>query len=273
MEKIIMKKVKIIVAGLCIVAISASCTNGTTKNKDKSAASPQATTVKENLKEDIASINHSAFDKLLKKNVSDKGKVDYAAFVKDKASLEDYITLLTKINPAKLSKNEQTAYWINAYNASVIDKIVRNYPTKSILKIDGGKAFDVILPYKFNGESLSLNDIEKKKLMGSDLFDGRIHFAVNCAAVSCPTLQNQAYTASNIQSLLTLNTKAALTNPAFNKISADKASLSKLFDWYKADFIKAEGSVENFVNKYSSTKINKNTNISYMDYNWDLNSK
>jgi hypothetical protein len=221
----------------------------------------------------MVAVNHSAFDKLLKKNVSKQGKVDYAAFVNDKAALEDYITTLTKVDPSKLSKNEETAFWINAYNASVIDKIVRNYPTKSILKIDGGKAFDATLSYKFNGEALTLNDIEKKKLMGSDLFDGRIHFAVNCAAVSCPTLQNQAYTASNVQSLLTSNTKTGLNNPAFNKISTDKASLSKLFDWYKADFVKAEGSVENFVNKYASTKITRNTKIDYMDYNWDLNSK
>lgn len=268
-----MKKAQNILAGLFIVAISTSCTNGTTKNQVKSAESNQAPASKEHSNEDMAAVNHSTFDKLLKKNVSKQGKVDYAAFVKDKALLEDYITSLTKINPTGLSKNEQTAYWINAYNASVIDKILRNYPTKSILKIDAGKAFDATLPYKFNGESLSLNDIEKKKLMGSDLFDGRIHFAVNCAAVSCPTLQNQAYTAANIQSLLTSNTKAALSNPAFNKVSSDKASLSKLFDWYKADFVKSEGSVENFVNKYANTKINKNTKIDYMDYNWDLNSK
>ena len=156
-----MKKVQNIVAGLFIVAISANCTNGTTKNQAKSAESSLATVAKENVNQDMASVNHSAFDKLLKKNVSNKGKVDYAAFVKDKSALEDYITSLTKINPTKLSKNEQTAYWINAYNASVIDKVVRNYPTKSILKIDGGKAFDAILPNKFNGESLSLNDIEK----------------------------------------------------------------------------------------------------------------
>nr|MBC7612970.1 DUF547 domain-containing protein [Pseudopedobacter sp.] len=268
-----MKKVQNIVALLCIVAISASCTYGTTKNQVKSTESPQTTASKEKLNEDMASVNHSAFDKLLKKNVSDNGKVDYASFVKDKSALEDYITSLTKINPVKLSKNEQTAYWINAYNASVIDKVVRNYPTNSILKIEGGKAFDSTLPYKFNEESLSLNDIEKKKLMGSDLFDGRIHFAVNCAAVSCPTLQNQAYTASNVQSLLTSNTKAALTNPAFNKIGTDKASISRLFDWYKADFIKAEGSIINFVNKYSSNKITNNTKIDYLEYNWSLNGK
>ncbi|MBK0382931.1 DUF547 domain-containing protein [Pedobacter sp. SD-b] len=273
-----MKKFQNIIAGLFIILISASCTSGTPKNQAKSIDNSQTSDTNltsssnQSSNPEMASVDHSAFDKLLKKNVSN-GKVDYGAFVKDKAALESYITYLGKIDAAKLSKNDQTAYWVNAYNASVIDKIVRNYPTKSIENIDGGKAFDEKLPFKFNGESLSLNDIEKKKLMGSDLFDARIHFAVNCAAVSCPTLQNLAYTGANIQSFLTSNTKAALANPAFNKISKEKASLSKLFDWYKADFVKAEGSVINFVNKYSSTKIDKNTKIDYLEYNWALNGK
>lgn len=217
--------------------------------------------------------NHSAFDQLLKNYVSDKGMVNYAGFSKSKDKLEAYISSLNSINTSTLSKNEQLAFWINAYNASTIDQILRNYPLKSILDIAGGKVWDQPLPYKFNGKTLTLNDIEKKILLGGDLFDGRIHFAVNCAAMSCPTLQNQAYTSENVQSLLTSNTKAALNNPAFNKISTDKASLSRLFDWYKADFIKAEGSVVNFVNKYSNTKINSNTKIDYLEYNWSLNGK
>lgn len=265
-----MKRTQNIIAGLAIIAITASCTSGSTKTQQKSES--QATTT-ETKAETKSTVNHTTFDKLLKANVSEKGFVNYAAFSKSQSTLEDYITTLTKINTSTLSKNEQLAFWINAYNASTIDQILRNYPLKSILDISGGKVWDQPLPYKFNGKTLTLNDIEKKILLGGDLFDGRIHFAVNCAAMSCPTLQNQAYTAENVQSLLTSNTKAALNNPAFNKIASDKASISRLFDWYKADFIKAEGSVINFVNKYSNTKINNNTKIDYLEYNWNLNGK
>jgi hypothetical protein len=222
---------------------------------------------------EVAKIDHSAFANLLGKYVSSKGMVNYAGLVKEKAALQSYLSMISKVNASKLSKNEATAYWINAYNASTLDQIVRNYPTTSILKIAGGKAFDNTLPYKFNGEALSLNDIEKKKLLGGSLFDARVHFAVNCAAVSCPTLINKIYTEDNVQAQLTANTKAALANPAFNKISASSASISKLFDWYKADFVKAEGSVVNFINKYAATNISSNTKIDYLEYNWDLNGK
>jgi hypothetical protein len=272
-----MKKLNYIVTALTFIIFTASCSANSNQNKSKDTAKEVINTSNssKNKTQEIknSSVSHSSFDQLLKTYVSDKGFVNYAGFSKSKSKLEAYIISLSKTNAASLSKNEQLAFWINAYNALTIDQILRNYPLKSILDIAGGKVWDQPLPYKFNSKTLTLNDIEKKILLGGDLFDGRIHFAVNCAAMSCPTLQNQAYTAENIQSLLTSNTKAALNNPAFNKISANKASLSRLFDWYKADFIKAEGSVINFVNKYSNTKINNNTKIDYLEYNWSLNGK
>jgi hypothetical protein len=218
-------------------------------------------------------VNHSSFNKLLQSYVSANGNVNYTGLVKDKSDLKAYIIALTKINPSSLSKNEKLAYWINAYNALTLDQIITNYPTTSILKIANGKVWDQTLSYKFDGKTLTLNQIEKKILLGNDLFDARIHFAVNCAAVSCPSLINKAYTADNVQALLTQNTKAALSNPTFNKISTAKSSISMLFNWYKADFDKAEGSVINFINKYSSTKVNSNTKIDYLEYNWNLNGK
>lgn len=256
--------------GLSITIASVSCTTGTPKTveyKTETKAAKVETTAE--------TVNHTALNQLLQKYVAANGMVNYGGFNKDKTKLQDYIKSLTKINAASLSKNEQLAYWINAYNALTIDQILRNYPLKSIQDIAGGKVWDQNLPYQFNGKTLTLNTIEKKTLLGpnSDLFDARIHFAVNCAAVSCPTLINKAYTADNVETLLTQNTKAALANPAFNKITSARASISTLFNWYKADFEKEDGSVVNFINKYSSVKVNSNTKIDYLDYNWNLNGK
>jgi hypothetical protein len=269
---------KNIITAAIILVFSVSCSNGEskkTKIKEASTIVENEQIVKNQNSEvlEITKVNHATFNSLLVKYVNIKGLVNYAGLSKEKSTLQNYLVGLAKVDASKLTKNEATAYWINAYNAATLDQIIRNYPTTSILKIAGGKVFDNLLPYKFNGESLSLNDIEKKKLLGGSLFDARVHFAVNCAAVSCPTLLNKAYTEENVQSLLTANTKAALTNPAFNKISTLNASISKLFDWYKTDFVKAEGSVINFINKYSSIKLSANAKIDYLEYNWDLNGK
>ena len=254
--------------GLSIIIATVSCTNGSTKSVENNTSKVESKAV-----EIAPTVNHAAFNQLLQKHVSASGMVNYVGFNKDKAKLQDYIKSLTSVNTSSLSQNEQLAFWINAYNALTIDQILRNYPLKSIQNIAGGKVWDQNLPYQFGGKTITLNTIEKKTLLGSNLFDARVHFAVNCAAVSCPTLINKAYTADNVQALLTQNTKAALANPAFNKITTAKASISSLFNWYKADFEKAEGSVVNFINKYSTTKINSNTKIDYLDYNWNLNGK
>ncbi len=280
-----MKKFQNIATGLLIAVATISCTNGASKNKTANqdasdtsgvivSAGGDDETITENSKlAKAAKINHSAFDKLLKANVSNSGSVDYKAFVKNKSNLQGYLALMARADVSKMNKNEQTAYWINVYNAATVDQIVRAYPTSSITKIAGGKVWDQALPYNFNGKKLTLNDIEKKILLGRDLFDARVHFSVNCAAVSCPILSNKAFTGENVQEMLTKNTKAALADPKFNKISSNSAAVSKLFDWYKADFVKAEGSVVKFINKYSDTKIDGNTKITYMDYNWSLNGK
>lgn len=265
-------KINTIFIATISISILSSCVNGNTiKQSENISIKTEKSKPIESAA--IVSVNHSAFDKLLKANVSDKGVVNYAAFVKSKTDLQGYLKSLTKVDVSSLSKNEKLAFWINAYNAATIDQIVRNHPVTSILKISNGKVWDQSLSYKFENKVLTLNDIEKKILLGNDLFDARVHFAVNCAALSCPTLANTAFTASNVQNMLTAQTKAALSNPNFNKINSSKSSISKLFDWYKADFIKAEGSVANFINKYSSTKINNNTKIDYLEYNWDLNGK
>lgn len=255
--------VKSFISILFIATLNAACINGKPKTDDQISTEENTS----------LSINHNQFDALLKKYVASNGVVNYTGFKNQKAELQSYLKYLSSIKISSLSKNEQLAFWINAYNAATIDQILRNYPVSSILKIDGGKVWDQTLPYRFNNESLSLNDIEKKKLLGNDLFDARVHFALNCAAKSCPPLINRAYTATNVQDYLTLNTKAALANKNYNVVDAKNTSLSKLFDWYKADFVNAEGSVVNFVNKYSAKKISDKTQISYLEYNWDLNGK
>lgn len=258
---------------ICLSLATVSCTTGTPKTAENKVEKAGENVESAENEAVAPTVNHNAFNELLKKYVSSTGMVNYGGFNKDKVKLQDYIKSLTSINIGTLTKNEQLAYWINAYNALTIDQILRNYPIKSIQNIAGGKVWDQNLPYQFGGKTLTLNTIEKKTLLSGELFDARIHFAVNCAAISCPTLINKAYTADNIQTLLTQNTKDALANPAFNKISSAKASVSSLFNWYKADFEKEEGSVVNFINKYSTIKINGNTKIDYLDYNWSLNGK
>jgi hypothetical protein len=221
--------------------------------EDKKPASPQPP-------------SHDAWDKLLQQYVSAAGKVNYAGFKKDKAKLETYLDILQKNAPQNdWSRAEKMAFWINAYNAFTVKLIVDNYPVSSIMKLDGGKPWDRKW-INIGGKSYSLNNIEND-ILRPQFKDARIHFAVNCAAKSCPPLLNRAWTAANLESNFEKQARAFINNPNFNKISAKEVEVSKIFEWYASDF----GNLIEYLNKYSATKINANAKVKYREYDWALN--
>jgi hypothetical protein len=211
-------------------------------------------------------INHSDWNILLQKHVSEKGNVNYKGFKKDELKLKSYLTLLSKIMPDdSWSKGEKMAYWINAYNAFTIQLILDNYPISSIKDIENPWDIEFI---NLGDKTFSLNDIEHEILRKMN--DPRIHFGIVCASVSCPKLQNVAFEASNLDSQLDIAAKEFLADPARNNLSEDSIQLSKIFKWFAKDF-KNEGSLIDFLNKYSEITISQNAKKSYKDYDWNLN--
>lgn len=217
----------------------------------------------------IPPFSHDKFDALLRKHVSSSGKVNYKSFKKDKAILEDYINLL-QLNAPKSdwSKNKQMAYWINLYNAFTINTILDKYPVNSITDIEGGKVWDR-KTINIGGEKLTLNTIEKTKLL-KRFKDGRVHFAVNCAAASCPPLLNKAWTEDNLQRYLSKQTKAFINNATENQLSAKSIKVSQIFNWYAGDF-GGKDKIVAYFQKYSEVTIKDNAKVSFNEYKWDLN--
>ncbi|MEN8927666.1 MAG: DUF547 domain-containing protein [Flavobacteriales bacterium] len=215
---------------------------------------------------------HKTWDDLLRKHVSSSGKVNYSGFVNEKAELTKYIKELQSLykDVDSWGKNKRLAYWINVYNAVTVQLITDNHPVKTIKELKGGKPWDTKL-IDLGGVSYTLNVIENK-IIRPKYDEPRIHFAVNCAAKSCPKIMNKAWTEDNISRYLTKQTKAFVANTNENSISADKIELSKIFDWYKEDFGGDNAKLIEFLNKYSATKINPDAEVRFKDYNWDLNN-
>ena len=210
--------------------------------------------------------NHRQFGQLLESFVSTDGKVNYAGFLLESASLELYLTQL-KNNPPdeKWPRNEQLAFWINAYNAFTIRLILDNHPVESILDIEKGNPWDKKW-IQIGERSYSLNQIENE-VIRPQFMEPRIHFAINCAAVSCPPLGNRAFTSKNLNQLLEKQTHAFVNHSAFNQISKDSLVLSKIFEWYNSDF----PDLISFLNQYVKDKIGPDADIRFLDYNWALN--
>jgi hypothetical protein len=210
--------------------------------------------------------DHSAWNTMLSKHVTATGKVKYKGFQKDKPALEAYCQYLSSHPPqADWSSDEKKAFWINAYNAFTIKLITDNYPVASIEKLDNGKPWDV-KRIPIGDQTYSLNQIEND-ILRPQFHDPRIHFAINCAARSCPPLLNKAFTAQNIGQILEERTRKFINDPFFNQITPEKAQLSKIFEWYGADF----GDLRLFLNRYSTVKLTDQTAIRFNEYNWELN--
>lgn len=210
--------------------------------------------------------NHDNWNSILKSNVSSSGKVNYTKMKTNLSEIENYISNLESLaDQSTWSKNEKLAYWINLYNAATVRLIVQNYPTSSITKINGGKPWDKKV-VTISGKSYTLNQIEND-IIRPVFKEPRIHFAVNCAAISCPKIMNSAFTADKLNYQLTKQAKSFI-NGSKNSLNEDSIEISKIFEWYAVDF---GSSIIDYLNKYSTTTINSNAAVSYKEYNWDLN--
>ena len=213
----------------------------------------------------VAGPDHGKFDAILRKYVANNGDVNYAGIKSNQAGLNAYLGELESADISTMSRKEKLAYWINVYNAYTIKLITDNYPLGSITDLESGKPWDKKW-IKLNGQTLSLNNVEND-IIRPQFNEPRIHFAVNCAAKSCPPLLNRAWTAKNMEANFEKQTKAFVNSSSFNQIGGSSATVSKIFEWYAVDF----GDLITFLNKYSSTKLDAGASISYKDYNWSLN--
>lgn len=220
-------------------------------------------------------LTHSTWTSLLKKHVDTKGHVDYKGFKADEAKLDTYLAVLSKNPPtSSWKKEDKLAFWINAYNAFTVKLVVKNYPVKSIKDL-GGAIYKVNTPWdikfiEIGGKTHDLNNIEHG-IIRKYFNDPRIHFAVNCASVSCPNLRNEAFVGSKLNAQLDDQAKSFINDLTKNKITSDAAQLSKIFSWFKGDFNVGGSNVEKFINTYSTNKLNSKTKISYKEYDWNLN--
>ena len=214
-------------------------------------------------------VDHSAWDKLLKKHVDTKGMVDYKGFTKDQEALNAYLDKLASLDPSNdWSVQELLAYYINIYNAYTVDQILKNPNVKSIKEIDGVWTKGIV---SVQNRKLSLGGIENGVLRKMN--EPRIHFAINCASISCPPLLREAYTAGKINEQLERATKGFI-NSDKNTITANKAELSSIFKFYTKDFYRGSNeSLIPYLNKYSTVKVAGDAPVAFKDYNWGLNNQ
>lgn len=215
-------------------------------------------------------------------------RCDYAGLKKDRAVLDRYLSQIHAVKPDQLAswtREQQFAFWINTYNAHVVDLVLSEYPVESIKDIGGllssvwKKSFIAMPALHPSGKpgKLSLDEIEHQ-ILRPRFKDARVHAAINCASLSCPPLRNEAFVAERLAEQLDNQVRKWLADPTRNRFDEAKsrAEVSEIFDWFEDDFVRDGGSVVGWIAKYAppsqSTWLSKGkVKLSFLDYSWKLN--
>lgn len=195
----------------------------------------------------------------------------------DKASLDRYLAMLQALPIRKYRRAEQLPYWINLYNAATVRLILENYPLRTIRDLSSG--FLSVGPWgrkilTIEGQAVSLDDIEQR-ILRPLWRDPRIHYALNCASLSCPNLQPVAFTPSNIDGLLERGARDYVNHPRGVLISYDHLIVSSIYRWYKDDFGGTDAAVIAHLARYAAAplaaQLVKVKSIYDDHYDWSLN--
>ncbi|MEM6532796.1 MAG: DUF547 domain-containing protein [Myxococcota bacterium] len=200
---------------------------------------------------------------VLRNNVR-AGRVNYAGVAAQRDELDAYLEAIAAAKvPA--GKKRAMAFYIDAYNALVLRSVLDAGTPKSVLD---KKDFFTSKTHRVAGRTVSLDELEKK-VLNPLAKDPRTHMVLVCAAKGCPILDRRPYVGSNVDRRMEEATVRYLKSKAGARPKGSNLGLSKIFEWYAADFGGSKGVVE-FVRKRLAD-VPENPSVTYFDYDWRLN--
>lgn len=225
--------------------------------------------------------DYRLWQELLSKHYDPARGMNYKGLKADKTALDRLRQQMAAVDPASLSRPEQLAYWINLYNINAAGVVVDNYPVDSIRDISTDPIIRLNVFKKpsvqIKGGTLSLDDVEHKKIR-EPFKDPRIHFAVNCAAESCPPIRTEPYVGSRIDRQLDDQTRRFLGGVRLEQDGRDLVlHVTKIMDWFRDDFEQWGGGTLPFLKRHlSPDKVRrigaaKKVELEFDDYSWKLN--
>jgi hypothetical protein len=224
-----------------------------------------------------APYDHAGWDALLRAHVTADGGFRYEALrasPEHRAALERFVATIDAARPGSWSRDEQLAFYINAYNALTIDSVLDLWPVESVMREEG---FFRARQHGVAGRRLTLDQLENEVIRAERFAEPRIHFVVNCASTGCPPLAPHALTAANLERTLAAATRAFVRRTTRLDRGGNRVLLCQIFEWFTADFDRAGG-----VRRFVSSQLDEegaafvrapSTAIGHFRYDWSLNAR
>jgi hypothetical protein len=209
--------------------------------------------------------------------------------IREKQDTQEIVEIYAALNAEELAKTLDTqekklTFWMNTYNAFIQDLLMKN-PS---LYDDRG-AFFGKERMNIAGISMSFDDLEHGIIRSSrwklslgylrnpfvpkhirmwrtDEPDGRVHFALNCGAISCPPVR--IYHLSTLYDQMDASSEIYLKRTT--KIEGEDVTVTPLMSWFRGDFGGKKGAIKNYLKKYEVIDQDLDPELSFADYDWTL---
>jgi len=231
-------------------------------------------------------VNHSPFDRVLRRFVDAEGQVDYRALqAAADSTLAPYLRRLATTDPSSLGRDARLAFWINAYNALTLKLIIDHYPVENIWAVTPGPPKPKEnSPFERDVGTVAdtvrtLDEIEHE-IIRKRFEEPRIHFALVCAAKSCPVLRREAYTGARLDRQLDEQARTFLKDDGKNRIPTGNGqiALSRILKWYGDDFGATTDALQRPLAPYFEGRVRRRLEaadyeVTYLPYDWSLNEQ
>ena len=246
----------------------------------------------EELAEPVAAgpFSHDDWSAVLDEFVDDEGRVDYVGLSGNSGQFTHYVHSVQQVSPVVApelfpTREEQLAYYLNAYNALVFEGVLRRGPEEESVwsGLVSGLKFFGMMKVKVGGEKMSLKTLEDEYIR-EQFQDPRVHAALNCASIGCPRLRRTAFESGTLDQELDSAMQEFVSAELHVQIEREREAvvLSKIFDWFEHDFLDDEKrrgnnhpNILDAVNRYRSIneQIPRSYKIEFKPYDKRINKQ
>lgn len=258
---------------LALALLTPSPSSPSPSSPSPSSPSPSSPTVTPT--SPLAPPSTTGWATILRTYTTADGGFRYAALhahAEHRSLLDAYVHAIGTADPSRWTRDEQLAFYLDAYNALTVHAVIARWPLRSVMDVQG--FFDRV-EHRVAGRAMTLNHLEND-VIRAGFRDPRIHFAVNCASASCPPLHREPFTIQrDLNATLDRLTRAFVRRST--RVTNDGVRVSKLFEWFAADF-EPRGGVRAFVasqldEPMASQVRDESRPLRHASYDWATNAR
>jgi len=212
---------------------------------------------------------------VLDRFVDEYGRVDFEGIAQAPADLNSAVAYIASTSPESNpslfpSREARLAYYINAYNALAMFNVVDSGIPSSLAGLQKFRFFWV-KKFTIGGRSISLYALENDVIR--PMREERVHFALNCMAVSCPRLPRTPNTTANLDRELAAAARLFFSEKRNLTISSDprEIKVSEILKFYREDFLRTSPDLTAYINRHLEAKIPEGYKVDFSDYDWTVN--